>query len=262
MLSDLGRLVVLSCVLLAANNFALKILISNDDSWGTANIHAIYNAAKKAGHQAIISAPAMQMSGTDGIMRKRQILEHDAEFDLIKKGAPAEGRDAKDDHIWYVNTTPASSVKYGLQVLAPRYFDSLPDLVIAGTNQGFNHGLAYLVSGTYGAAKYAIKHGIPGIACSAGNEAIRPYTDLKGADDQANIYAEYVMDLVAQLGRTRKKDDSLLPPGVGLNVNFADANSDNIQTSRRKWVQTRLLSTIESSPVSRFYRSPYRGYCS
>lgn len=39
------------------------------------------------------------------------------------------------DHIWYINSTPASSIKYGLDVLAPRYFGGAPDIVLTGVNQ-------------------------------------------------------------------------------------------------------------------------------
>jgi 5'/3'-nucleotidase SurE len=74
----------------------MKILISNDDSWATANIRAIYYAAKEAGHDAIISAPAMQQSGRGRLMREPVPLAKDGEFGAVKKGAPAEGHDTKD----------------------------------------------------------------------------------------------------------------------------------------------------------------------
>lgn len=154
------------------------------------------------------------------------------------------------DHIWYVNTTPASSVKYGLEVLSLRYFGVLPDVVLSGTNQGFNLGLAYLASGTFGAAKYAISQGVPGLAFSAGNNDIRPYTELGGPKDQANIYAEMIMQLVSQLQKDISSNQSLLPSGVGLNVNFPDATRHQCTASKSDWKQTRLLGSINRSPVS------------
>lgn len=55
--------------------------------------------------------------------------------------------------------------------------------------QGNNLGLAYLVSGTYGAAKYAVKQGLPAIALSSENATVRPFTEISGPEDQANVYA-------------------------------------------------------------------------
>ena len=228
----LAMLMLLMLSVLVQSSSALNILISNDDSWATANIHAIYRAAKKAGHEAVISAPVMQMSGTNGRMRDAKPLEKDGEFGFVKRGAPAEGHEKKDDHIWYVNTTPASSVEYGLHVLSPQYFDGRqPDLVVAGTNQGYNLGLAYLASGTYGAAQYAIRQGVPALAFSAGNEDIRPYTELGDENDQANIYAESVVQLITQLQTTQGQQQAILPRGTGLNVNFPDRKSTRLNSS-------------------------------
>jgi 5'/3'-nucleotidase SurE len=139
-----------------------------------------------------------------------------------------------------------------LEVLCPRYFDGVPDIVIAGTNQGFNLALAFLASGTYAAAEYGVLQGIPGIAFSSGNKAIRPYTDIQGEQDQANIYAEMIMDLVLHLQSNRTEREPLLPRGIGLNVNFPDAMKRQCTAVESKWAQTRLLSTISKSPVSVF----------
>lgn len=234
---------------------ALKILIGNDDSWGTANIRALYNAAKVGGHEAIIAAPAMQQSGTDGLRHPPTKLSKNGAFDLIPAGAPAEGHDPNDDHIWYINSTPASSIEYGLNELCPRYFQGNPDLVITGTNQGNNLGLAYLGSGTYGAAKFSVtSKGIPSIAFSAGNSAERKYTEIEGPNDQANIYAAMAFSLIDQLilnqGKAFEADNqlNLLPNGTLLNVNFPDQTKFNCQSSQSKWVLTRILGTLDPSP--------------
>ncbi|PWN31898.1 sure-like protein [Meira miltonrushii] len=232
---------------------ALKILIGNDDSWGTANIHALYNTAKAAGHDAIIAAPAMQQSGTDGLRHKPTRLAKNGAFNLVPAGAPAEGHDPKDDHVWYINSTPASSIEYGLNELCPRYFKSDPDLVITGTNQGNNLGLSYLGSGTYGAAKFAVtSKDIPAIAFSAGDSAEREYTELGGPNDQANIYAAMAFDLINQLIVNKDKGAEaagrLLPSRTLLNVNFPDQTKFNCQSSQSKWVLTRILGTLDPSP--------------
>jgi hypothetical protein len=39
----------------------------------------------------------------------------------------------------------------------------------------------------YGAAKYAVAQGVPGIALSAQNATVRPYTELGGPEDQVSV---------------------------------------------------------------------------
>lgn len=75
---------------------ALNILCGGDDSWGTANIRALYYHLRAAGHAVVIAAPALQQSGTRGTIRPATPLVHDGEFGLVKKGAPAEGHDVHD----------------------------------------------------------------------------------------------------------------------------------------------------------------------
>lgn len=87
---------LLICSALPTPIVGLKVLIGNDDSWGTANIRALYDAAKAAGHEALIAAPAMQQSGTDGLRRKPTRLVSNGAFDLVPAGAPAQGSDGKD----------------------------------------------------------------------------------------------------------------------------------------------------------------------
>lgn len=258
---------LLSFALCAAQGAScLNVLIGNDDSWGTANIRALYLAVKAAGHQALIAAPAMQQSGTDGLRFPPTKLARKGAFGLVDAGAPAEGHEKDDgeiyikflvvansfhpsDHIWYINSTPASSIEYGLDHLATKYFGGPPDLVLTGVNQGRNVGLAYLVSGTYGAAKYAVENGIPAIAFSTENSTERVYTSLQpGPQDQANVYAQMAVNLVQQLGDDPK---NLLPSKTGLNVNFPSAPSYHCQPKSSKWIITRILGTLDSDPVSK-----------
>ena len=108
---SLARLVGLAaaCALLwPAEGGALRVLISNDDSWATANIRAIYQAAKRAGHDPLISAPAMQQSGTGGLMREPSRLDRDGEFGAVKRGSPAEGHDTDDGELRHVSLCEAA----------------------------------------------------------------------------------------------------------------------------------------------------------
>jgi len=59
----------------------------------------------------------------------------------------------------YVNSYPVTAVSYGIQTLAPRFFQGVPDIAVTGPNVGSNLGLSVLVSGTVGAATEAVKEG-------------------------------------------------------------------------------------------------------
>ena len=63
-----------------------------------------------------------------------------------------------------VTGTPADAVQVGAA-----YFDTPPDLVLAGINLGYNHGAGYIISsGTVGAAFEGWELGIPAVGFSAG----------------------------------------------------------------------------------------------
>lgn len=63
-----------------------------------------------------------------------------------------------------VSGTPADAVQ-----VAAAYFDTPPDLVVAGINLGYNHGAGYIISsGTVGACLEGWELGIPAVAFSTG----------------------------------------------------------------------------------------------
>ena len=56
--------------LLPASSSALNILLNNDDSWASANIHEFYRLLKAAGHKVLLVAPAVNQSGKGGTVRE------------------------------------------------------------------------------------------------------------------------------------------------------------------------------------------------
>lgn len=63
-----------------------------------------------------------------------------------------------------VSGTPADAVQ-----VAASYFDTPPELVVAGINLGYNHGAGYIISsGTVGACFEGWELGIPSVGFSAG----------------------------------------------------------------------------------------------
>ncbi|CAD6902640.1 unnamed protein product [Tilletia controversa] len=231
---------------------SLNILISNDDGLGSANIRALFTTLLEAGHNPIISAPLDNKSGTGGARRSPRVVDHEGEYGFAHRGDPAVGHESpggkekSDDRIWYVNSYPVSSVQVGLEQLAPTVFNgSQPDLVVAGPNEGSNLGLSYLVSGTYGAARYAVEQGIPAIAFSAGDSTHRPYTVIKGADDQAYVYARLATAFIERLTEGGKP---FLPRNTGLNINFPSAITRDCTPGKEMYILTRLLGTIDPDP--------------
>jgi 5'/3'-nucleotidase SurE len=51
----------------------LNIVLTNDDSFGSANIRALYNELVKQDHNVLIVGPADQQSGTGGVSVSRSI---------------------------------------------------------------------------------------------------------------------------------------------------------------------------------------------
>ncbi|MDF7801498.1 5'/3'-nucleotidase SurE [Pontiellaceae bacterium B1224] len=186
-LTTMSVAVVATC---AMNASALNIVLTNDDGYETENIQALYSALTNAGHDVIMSAPKGAQSGTSG---------------MIEFLAPVEVGETNGQY--YVDSTPAASVLYGIDVLAMNKWGAFPDLVLSGPNEGNNIGLVTPHSGTIGAAVAAINKGIPTIALSA-----------EGADEYAaEVVAELTVQLVASLDEGR---GPLLPPNTGLNVNM------------------------------------------
>ncbi len=90
-----------------------------------------------------------------------------------------------------------------------------PDLVISGINPGNNLGQAVNHSGTVNAAMTALEFGAPAIAVSLET----PSTWREGTATAAKNSAEYMVDLVRRL-EDKSRHDTLMPRGVGLNVNY------------------------------------------
>ncbi|KAK7693133.1 hypothetical protein QCA50_002699 [Cerrena zonata] len=222
---SLAKFVALTAALLVTSASALNILLTNDDSWASANIRATYSALKDDGHDVVLVGPAVQQSGKGGtaVLPTVNITAPGGEFGTVPVGAPYFGHELNDTNIYYFNATPSESVLFGLDIVIPQFFDNRTiDLVVSGPNEGNNLGpFTYTLSGTIGAAYTAVERGVPAIAFSAGNGTHRSYTTNTGLpDDPANIAGRLSANLVAALASGFNGTGRLLPLGVGLNVNF------------------------------------------
>ncbi len=127
----------------------MRILLTNDDGYRARGINVVFNALIEAGHDVVIVAPELNSSGAG-----QSITVYDP-ISIHKDS----------DRIYYVTSTPADSVRLGLQV-AYETRANYPDLVISGVNMGENVSEDILYSGTVGAAREAALHGIPALAFS------------------------------------------------------------------------------------------------
>lgn len=228
---------------------ALDIVLTNDDGFETANIRALYQRLKAAGHDVVISAPTQNNSGRGAAVeyqRAMQPLSHPTRYGSVPAGAPGSGTDPRDPDIHYVDGTPVTATLYGLDVVAAKRWGGPPDLVISGPNEGGNVGPSIISSGTVGNALYAINRGVPAIAVSDGpwdkvsHERLTP-------DSRAWVVADLIVRLVNALEAGRRPGGPLLPAGSGLNVNLPGSEPALLATA--PFERSRIGGTADYVPV-------------
>ena len=156
----------------------MRILLTNDDGYRAAGINAVFKALINAGHDVIIVAPELNSSGAGQAI---------AVYSPISIHQDSE-------RVYYVSSTPADSIRLGLQV-AYGSKDNYPDLVVSGVNMGENISEDVLYSGTVGAAREATLHGIPGLAFST-----PPGPGFEHLDAAAQI----IVNLIERLARNHQ----------------------------------------------------------
>lgn len=127
----------------------MRILLTNDDGYRALGINSVFNTLIAAGHDVMIVAPELNSSGAG---------------QSIAVYTPITATQVSE-RIHYVSSTPADSVRLGLQIV---YGDrsNYPDLIISGINLGENIGEDVLYSGTVGAAREGLIHCVPSLAVS------------------------------------------------------------------------------------------------
>ncbi|KAJ7584767.1 sure-like protein [Mycena floridula] len=227
-----------------------NILLTNDDGWAVANIRAQNDALKSANLNVVLSCPAINKSGTGSSSSTPGPLTTPCEFNTCATGSPAEGFNASDPRLNYVNGFPVDSVRYGIQTLSPNFFSGSPDLVVSGPNVGSNLGSTVLVSGTVGAASEAALEGIPSIAFSGASGSQVSYTTLSDKTSSssvaANVYAALTTKFVQAL--LNSTVTPILPQGVSINVNYPSVSGCS-NVSQYKFVLSRITASSSSKDV-------------
>jgi 5'-nucleotidase len=202
---------------------ALNIVLTNDDGFESASLHAIYQRLEASGHSVVITAPVFDATAQGGgitIGRPIPALPAASRGGAIAANAPGVGALKSDPDVHYVNGSPVMSMLYGLDVVARRKWGKAPDLVVSGVNYGLNVGRSWSGSGTVGAAVAALGRGVPAVAVSADFSPYVPVQQLRAGAREYEL-ADFVVRLVRALELTRPTPDApLLPRMLGLNVNF------------------------------------------
>ena len=174
----------------------MRILITNDDGYEAKGIHVLYQIMKQFGEVTVI-APKKHQSGMSMAVSLgfRQIAHKNL-----------------GDGWHYVDATPASCVKFGLNTM---FLDDYPDVVVSGINHGSNAATASCYSGTLGAAEEAALNGIPAIGVSL--DTLHPDADFSAVSE---FFGEIFMKLMK---------DYPARHGVFYNVNFPNIPAGEIK---------------------------------
>ncbi|KAJ7822461.1 survival protein sure-like phosphatase/nucleotidase [Mycena leptocephala] len=243
--------ILLALAFVVSAQTAKKIVLTNDDGWAVAQIRAQNDALKAAGYNVVLSCPAINKSGTGSSTTTPTKLTSPCEFNTCPTGSPATGFNASDTRLNYVNAFPVDSARFGIQTLAPQFFNgSKPDFVVSGPNVGNNLGSTVLISGTVGAASEAGLEGIPSAAFSAATGGQVSYTTLTSSptstdSEAAVIYSALTVKMVNVL---LASSAPILPPVIVLNVNFP-STSGCTSAAAFKFVLTRINSNSGATDV-------------
>jgi 5'-nucleotidase len=154
----------------------MRILLTNDDGYRAAGINELFNVLRANNHDVVIVAPELNSSGASQSIT----VYNPIEFHQV------------NERIFFVNSTPADSVRMGLQ-LVYETTDNYPELIISGINNGENISEDIFYSGTVGAAKEGALHGISSIAVST----------FSGNLDLMHDAAKKVLDLITKIERNK-----------------------------------------------------------
>ena len=177
----------------------MRILITNDDGYEAKGIKVLAEIMSRFGEVTVI-APKKHQSGMSMALSLgfKQIAHKDL-----------------GDGWHYVDATPASCVKFGLNTM---FINDFPDVVVSGINHGSNASVASCYSGTLGAVEEAALNGIPGIGVSL--DTLHPDADFSGVSRYFGEIFEKIME------------DYPKKYGVYYNVNFPDVPEDQIKGVR------------------------------
>jgi 5'-nucleotidase len=148
----------------------VRILVTNDDGYRSAGIHALAGALAELGDVRIV-APTTEASAIGHALTLRRPLR----------------LEAIDDRVFAVDGTPTDCVNLAVT----HVFHGLPELVVSGINKGWNLGDDVTYSGTVAGALEGALLGIPSIGVSL--RQTRGEYDFRYAARAAAVMAEAIL---------------------------------------------------------------------
>jgi 5'-nucleotidase len=140
----------------------MRVLITNDDGLHAEGLQTLAACAAEVFDDIWCVAPAGEQSGVSQAISLHRPLR-------LEEHGPRR---------FTVDGTPVDSVFVALgHILA----DKRPDLVLSGINHGPNVGWDVYYSGTVGAAREALVHGVPSVALSLVSRPPFPFDTLRPA---------------------------------------------------------------------------------
>ncbi|KAH7026674.1 5'/3'-nucleotidase sure family protein [Microdochium trichocladiopsis] len=228
---------------LAASSAAaqgVRILQTNDDGWAESYLREMHSSLLAAGHDALVSGPAENQSGTSSRDAEPEPRTEPCQFDSCAANSGPVGSNATDPRLNWVNSFPVTSLKFGFDTFAPQVWGpgAVPDLVVTGPNIGSNLWLQVPFSGTIGAAAESVKnHGVPALAFS-GLTATHNRWDVSPVPLESTLYAQLATKLT---NAVIASGTPYLPEGVFLSTNFPKVSSSRCsKVDDFKFVLTRI----------------------
>ncbi|KAL2260203.1 hypothetical protein VTK26DRAFT_5877 [Humicola hyalothermophila] len=216
----------------------IRIIQSNDDGWAEQYVRSFHNALLASGHDAVLSAPAENKSGSGSLDIEPSARKSPCQYDSCPANSGPIGRNETSPRLNWVNSFPVTAMRYGIDTIAPQFWNGeAPELAVSGPNVGTNLYLQVYFSGTVGAAVHAAKQEkIPAIAFSGKSTGTLAW-NTSPEPLRSRIYAELATTLTNAVIASGKP---YLPEDVFLNVNFPEVTDECSDASQFKWVLSRI----------------------
>jgi 5'-nucleotidase len=231
-----GGVVGGSSAVSAAPGKTLTVMVTNDDGVRAPGINAVVQGLRTLPNtRVIVVAPQTNQSGTGGKTSSGAVK--------VTKAKTASGYPARAVAGYPADTVVWAIKHHGIPIR--------PDLVVSGVNFGQNIGPLADLSGTVGAARMAVKLGVPALAASQGVD-----------NGQAPDFPEGVSQVLtwvrahrtALVNRTYPKKQ---PPQGNLNV--PTCPGDSVRGPVRAPAATSLngitITTVDCSSTSTTYQN-------
>ena len=242
----------------AEYSFAVRIIQSNDDGWAELYLRSFHDALIDAGHDAVVSAPADDKSGTGESLVVSKICpvssftrcssgskgrrpgprREPCQYKSCAANSPPFGSNGTSPRLNWVNSFPVTAMRYGINCFGPGIWDGRPaELAVAGPNLGTNGALSMFQSGTISAAVYAAHVArIPAIAFSGASLGSLPW-NTSPSPRRSSVYAQLATILVDAIVAS---GPPYLPDDIFLNVNFPKVEGACQEVGDFKWVMSRI----------------------